>query len=233
MKYCPQCSAARAADTKFCSECGYAFEGGFWSQTANNNRGSTIIQAGPGAIVQPPTEPKKITMETRWAWNSPLTQSALTWIGVVLSTASLLPLGRMVAPIFALLDGTIPEPPVAASFWWYVGFVTLIVLAVIAWSGARVVRRRQIRPLDRFGLLPAAWGHDGRLGLARLHGVCPECRGRLDLKNLATEVKIVDGKERPSRWEPYCVCASNPQQHNWPFDMTATVEIDDSEKAVP
>lgn len=222
MKFCPHCGAERHGDAKFCAGCGQAFEAeGAWTQTASNNRGSTIIQAGPGAIVHPPSEPKQIAMHAKWAWNSPLTQSALAWIGVALSLASLFPFSRIIAPLMSMASGEATPPPGPASFLWFLAFALLMMFAVLAWQAARIVRRRQVRPLDRFGLLPAAWGRDGRLGLARLRGRCPECSGQLELKNIATRFGT-DGK--PSRWEPFCVCASNPEQHVWPFDMTATVD---------
>ncbi len=228
MSYCGQCGAGLASGAKFCSACGAAIDssGGISQTVGKGNRG-TVIQAAAGSTVHhgAPAE-KPVAMDARWAWNSPLTQSALAWIGTGLSLLSLVPFAKIVEPLWQIFTAGRPSSePGWGTFGWFVGFTTTMLLAALTWSAFNVVRRRQVRPLDRFGLLPAAWGREGRLGLARLSGTCPHCGGNLRLKSIATAFRIeANGKERPSMREPFAVCANNPEQHRFAFDTTATIE---------
>lgn len=228
MKFCPQCGSPLQDGARFCGECGAPLDGsGNVSQSvAKGNRG-TVIQAAAGSTVHHGLEsPKNIPLKARWTWNSPLTQSALAWIGTVLSLLTLLPLAKIAEPLWALLRGSAPSvTPSWERFVWMGFFLVVAVLAALSWSAFNVVRKRQVRPLDRLGLFPAAWGRDGRLGLARMEGECPQCDGALRLKNIATMFKIdTDGNERPTKWEPFAVCRKNPEQHRFAFDVTATID---------
>lgn len=223
---CSRCGAQTPQGANFCPTCGGPSERSTVQTVTNSgDRSGPVIQVGGDfhAVVAARNEPATTEYVTKSYRASPLTQTVLAWISVVLGIISVLSgWWAMAPPVQAIVEGSFSAGALASAGGAFSVFFVAVVLAFLAISGT-IIASRRTQHLSRFSFLPALTGKDGRLGLARFEGTCTICGGKLRFYSKPLEwVENLDtGKRRITRRGLAGECRRN-REHWWAIDSTDT-----------
>lgn len=225
---CSRCGARIGSTSKFCEECGA--RRGVGSDNAVNTGGGDIhggvFQAGGDIIVGPATpEPPIATYEPVPLWRSPLTLAWLSWIGLLLGIAGVIPFWKLVEPIVKLVSGSSADQPGLSQVIWGAVLVVVIFLLILTLSLRRTAKTETRRPL-MFGL--AISGHGRRITFERIRAEkCPKCGGSVRYYDKPTQW-INHREANGRRWRevtervPALECRRN-QKHWFEVDPAETL----------
>nr|DAN87390.1 MAG TPA: hypothetical protein [Caudoviricetes sp.] len=213
-----QCACGRELQPgdRYCPGCGadLAPNGDMANNIGGHNFGSQYL-AGRDLYVSadPQDSSEKATYEAIPKWRSPFTQAVLTWIGLFTGLASLVPLGKILAPVIDLLRlGSLGTAGQASGIVAIFAFFVLVVITAITFS-MRSVAKKQLR----VPVLPG-WAINGsgrRITLERIRGgKCPQCGGKLRYYNKDIKWEDVlfqngETKREVTRRSPVLECRRN------------------------
>ena len=224
---CSACGRRASPDDRFCSGCGASLSvaSGHGVSTGGGDINGSVYQAGRDVVVNPASnDPPPATYEAVPIWRSPFTLGVLSWLGLVLGLAGLLPLWKMGQSVLSLFSEglAVPVQRLEQHRWGLVLMLCLFVLCLFMLILVTTLRR-----LAKFQLrkpLFLGWALSGlgrRITLERIRaGECPKCGGKMRYYNKGTEwVDYFDSngfkRRKVTGREPYLECERNPDHCFW------------------
>jgi len=180
-----------------------------------NFNGTTQIIAGDVVNNMATSHENTANYEAEPIWRSPFTMAVLSWIGLALGIAGLLPLGKIVKRGIDLFSAGDMH---STSVIPLIAFGILFVLCIICWSMRRITKNQTRHPLF-FNF--AISGYDKRLTLEKIHiEKCPQCGGKMKYYGKATEwIDRCDNngriKREVTKRSPALECKRNAEHYYW------------------
>jgi len=180
---CPSCESHVRESAKFCAECGQRVGSscGQHVSTSGGDISGTVVQAGRDVVLNQDSSnlpSVKYEYEAVPKWRSPLTQALLSWVGLVIGVAGVLPVWQIFKPFVDLVRGRgVPVVESDRTFLWEL--LSLVVLGLLC----AVLFLRRLTSTETRRPLVLGWavsGYGRRITVERvLASRCPICGGKM------------------------------------------------------